>query len=139
MDSNIVLDAFYSCRSCGRPLMETDFNTTHRVRLCNHFDCRLYGQPQGTRELSEEESKAFSKRRQTRTLMRFTDGKAKYKEVNPNRHEANARAKARPGYQPWLERKKENYHKLRALGYSCKDAIDNSSKKRMIELGVEVN
>jgi len=70
--------------------------------------------------------------------MRFTAGQG-IKEVNPDRQQANIRRKARPGYRPWLEKKKENYHKLRDLGYSCKDAINNSSKKRMIELGVGVN
>lgn len=127
------------CRDCRQPLIEIDFNTAYCIRLCDNFHCRLYDQPQGLRSRSEEEGKIFGQRRQSRTAMRFTDGKAKYKEVTPDRHEANARAKARPGYRPWLERKKANYHKLRALGYSCRDAIDNTSKKRMIELGVEVN
>lgn len=127
------------CRSCGRPLIETDFNTGHALRTCDHFDCLLYAQPQGTRKRSEKEGIAFNRRKKLRMALRFTDGNGSRPKGNPATKAANDRRKLRPGYQPWLERKKQNYHQLRKLGYGCRFAELNSSDKKMRELGLMVN
>jgi hypothetical protein len=67
--------------------------------------------------------------------MSATGGDRRFKEMSPERRADMDRRKARPGYQGWLAQKNKNYHKLRDLGYTCKEAIANSSKKRMRELG----
>jgi len=134
-----VNNTTYICQSCGQPLIEIDFNTSHCVRLCNNWRCRLNGQPQGYRELSDKEGRALSKRKNKRMIRRFTDGNGTRCRGNPEHRVANENRKLRAGYQPWLERKKENYHKLRGLDYSCKEAALNSSDKRMRELGIGGN
>lgn len=125
------------CRSCGRPLIESDFNSGYAVRTCNHFDCPLYAQPQGYRARSEKEGLAFNQRKSARMALRFTDGNGNRPKANPENKAANDRRKLRPGYQPWLKRKKDNYHRLRKLGYNCTEATFYSSDKRMRELGLE--
>ena len=129
-------DTIYTCDSCGQPLIERGFNRAYRLRVCNNVNCRLYAERQGLRELSEEEGEAYRQRRQLRIFMAATGGDRRYKELSPDRRMDMDRRKARPGYKGWLAQKKENYRTLRDLGYGCQEALANSSKKRMRELGV---
>ena len=125
-------NTIYICQWCQQPLTEIDFNSRYRVRKCDNLECSLHRSPQGYRELSEEEGEAYIKRRKSNMFMAaVARGK---KAVTPERAIQNDRRKARKGYQPWLERKKKNYRKLRDLRYSCKVAMANSSDKRMKEL-----
>ena len=121
-----------TCKECKEPLKEIGFNRRYCVRLCNNHKCSLCAQQQGIREWSEEEGEAYMQRRKARFFMGAI-GRGK-KEVTPERAIQNEHHRARPSYQPWLEGKKERYRKLRDLGYSCKEAMANSSKKRMREI-----
>jgi len=126
------------CQSCGWPLIEADFNTGFARRSCDHFNCALFAQTQGLRKRSEADGIAFNKRKNRRLAMRFSDGTGSRPKGNPEHRLANDKRKLRPGYQPWLERKKRCYHELRKMGYTHKEAALNSSDKRMREIGIEV-
>lgn len=125
------------CTWCQEPLIETDFNRSYCLRQCNNLDCRLYAERQGLREISEEQGEAYRQRRQSKIFLAVTGGDRRYKkDLDPERRAAMNRRQARPGYKRGLDKKKEYYHELKKRGYTCKEAMANSSKKRMRELGI---
>jgi len=128
------------CEWCKQPLIEIDFNRQYCIRLCNNGKCPLEAQQQGVRERSDEESKAYIQRRKDRsyTLTSAMGGDRRSKGATAEQARQRELRKARRDYQPWLARKKINYHKLKDLGYSSKEAMANSSDKRMRRLGLNV-
>jgi hypothetical protein len=109
-DNNAMLEEEHSeglmaqlnelCPGCGQPLEEQDFNSTHYIRLCVNWKCRLYKLPQGTR--------------------------AKFPVLIPlpaSTYKPKKRSE-QPHYPHWLERRRMRYRQVRDLGIDSRRAAE---------------
>jgi len=83
------------CKNCGQPLIETNFNRTHCVLLCDNWRCCLFRQSQGSKEKPLEPLPI--KKASPKTLQPF--------------------------YQGWLKERKKKYCLARDLGFGSKEAM----------------
>ena len=103
-----------TCKGCGQPLIEIDFNSTHYAHLCNNWHCRLFLQPQGSRAKDSVPKEILPE--------------GKFDSLLTNYHKS-------------LERRKERYQFARSLGFNSKRAMklrDSTVEEIKYLAGVEV-